>query len=255
MNVFPLQEGGMNRSYHGADASCMFPQCEFLCPDPEKGIKGTCFRSPTAAHRGTPYFANSRVIDFHEFDKCDDGCEPYYPLHCIEDNECECPLDWGGIGGWPNQEAVWHYYWKYNRNDCTNQNDRFSMGPSSIHALLQPLDRLDLVLLSSMEINDCVAFELMRPIESGSAQLRLKCKDVVVSDVIDLSEPGCLQFWEIPEECRVPDCCIGWDMLQLELLDFPPAADQKKCGDECEGKLHKLAFMTSVMGKNPCTGK
>lgn len=249
MNVFPLNEGGPSMSAMGAAASCMFhPGKEMICPDEEKGTKGTCFRSPTAAHRGTPHFSNSRILDFHEFDKCDSGCEPYYPLHCIEDQDC--PLDWGDIGGWANQEAVWQYYWK-GFNNC----DRYAAGPDSIHTLLEVGDRLDLILLSSMEINDCWAFELLRPIEKGTIQLRLKCSDAVIGDPIDLATPGCMLWGEIPEEYRVPDCCIGWDMLQAEILDFPEAPADEKCGDDCKGKLHKLSFMTSIMGKNPCTGK
>lgn len=249
MRVYPLQEGGEARSAHGADAACMFPAPEFVCPDAANNIKGTCFRSPTAAHRGTPYFSNSRTIDFHEYDKCDTGCTPYYPLHCLP--EQECPLDWGEIGGWPNQEAVWHYYYKAGQAP----GNRFSQGADSIHSNLAVGDRLDLVLLSSMEINDCWAFELLRPIASGTAQLRLKCSDTAIGDPIDLATPGCMLWGEIPEANRVPDCCIGWDMLQLEILDFPPEPVDPECGDDCLGKLHKLAFMVSVMGKNPCTGK
>ena len=170
MNVFPLQEGGQNRSAHGADTACMFPAPEFICPDAAAGIRGTCFRSPTAAHRGSPYFSNSRVLDF-------------------------------------------------------------------------------------FEINECIAFELLRAIESGTGQFWLKCADKKIGDPVSFSEPGCMQQFKIPEECQIPDCCVGWDMLQLEILDMPEVPEDDKCGDDCLGKLHKLAFMASVMGKNPCTGK
>lgn len=246
MNVFPLQEGGMAQSAFGAESAIMFPAPEFVCPDPANGIKGTCFRSPTAAHRGHPHFVNNRNIDFSDWDKCDDGCAPYYPLDCLEGEEC--PLDWNDYEGWGGQLSVWDYYY---RRGCAG---RFDMGPQSIHALLEAGDRLDLVLLSSLEINECVNFELLRAIEKGTGQLRLKCSDLPIGDPIDLSVPLFCDYWDLGKEHQ-PDKCVGWEMLQLEILDFPEVPADPKCGDDCLGKLHKLAFNVGVSGRAKCTGK
>lgn len=247
MNVFPLQEGGKARSAHGADTACMFPAPEFICPDPENGIKGTCFNSPTAAHRGHPHFVNNRLIDFSEWDKCDSGCEPYYPLHCLSEEACS--LDFGDNEGWQNQLSVWEYYYRAGAG-C----DRFGVGPDSIHANLVAGDRLDLVILSAQEINECVNFELKRAIEVGTAQLRLKCSDEKIGDPIDLSEVGFCDYWDLTK-AQQPDKCIAWDILQLEILSFPEVPEDPKCGDECKGKLHKLAFNVGVSGRAKCTGK
>ena len=246
MNVFPLQEGGMAQSALGAASAVMFPAPLFVCPDPANGVKGTCFNSRTAAHRGDPFFVNNRQIDFSEWDKCDDGCNPYYPLDCVEDEDCT--LDWGDNEGWGGQISVWDYY--YRRGAV----GRFDAGNQSIHALLEPGDRLDLVILSAQEINLRVNFELLRAIKKGTGQLRLKCSDIPIGDPIDLSEKLFCDYWDLGKEHQA-EKCVGWEMLQLEILDFPEVPADAKCGDANMGKLHKLAFNVGVSGHARCTGK
>lgn len=188
----------------------------------------------TAGHRGHGSFANSRVLDFSDYDYCQTNCLKDFPKSCLPDDPCK-PVNMG-VEGWPNQVGLFDYYCRIK--------DTLAVG-----------DCFATHIVPATEDFTKFYYGVQRAAPGVSVQFKLMCAGIDLSPVIDAGETGTkIQCTDIPDENRFANLCDGFDIVLMEIVTMPPEPVDDTCKDE-KGLLEGLAIMGSVRTNAVCTGK
>ena len=232
-----VQLGG-NSVENDDKGNCFFPahpMAPMSCAaDYGYPVKDLGWHGTTAGHRGHGSFANSRVLDFSEYDYCKTNCLVDFPHDCIPEDKCK-PVNMG-VEGWPNQVGLWDYY-------C------------GIKSTLKVGDCFATHLVPAVEDFTKFYYGVQRAAPGVTVKFKLMCGGIDLSPVIDAGVTGTkIQCTEIPEANRFANLCDGFDVVLMEIVSMPPEPVDDACKDE-KGLLEGLAIMGSVRTNAVCTGK
>lgn len=235
--IFWVQLGG-NSVENDDKGHCFFPahpMAPMSCAE-EYGYeaKDLGWHGPTAGHRGHGSFANSRVLDFSDYDYCQTNCLMDYPGICKGNDPCK--PESMGVEGWPNQVGFYDYYCR-------------------IKKTLKVGDCFATHMVPAIEDFTKFYYGVQRAAPGVQVKYKLMCGGIDLSPVIDAGVTGTkIQCTDIPKENRFADLCDGFDVVLMEIVAMPeePAADACKEG---KGLLDGLAIMGSVRTNAVCTGK
>lgn len=188
----------------------------------------------TAGHRGHGSFANSRILDFSDYDYCKINCLKDFPRNCLPDDPCE-PVNFG-VEGWPNQTGLMDYYCR-------------------IRPALEVGDCFATHIVPATEDFTKFYYGVSRAAPGVQVQFKLMCAGIDLSPVIDAGERGQkIECTDIPDENRFANLCDGFDIVLMEIVAMPEDSPAEDC-KEAKGKLDDLAMMGSVRTNAVCTGK